>query len=102
MHDLSLSAEQEAQAQAIFHRLKERFDSEALRLAQLMASKDDAHLLGDTEFQVRDRVHDLGAQVLQIALDERKKGGTKVPAPLARTAGKPPAASAIGKKRFRP
>jgi hypothetical protein len=29
-------------------------------LARLMASKDDAHLLGDTEFQVRDRVHDLG------------------------------------------
>jgi hypothetical protein len=102
MHDPLLSAEQEAQAQALYARLKERFDAEALRLARLMASKDDAHLLGDTEFQVRDRVHDLGAQVLQVALEERKKGGTKVPAAVARAAGKPPAASAIGRKRSRP
>ena len=33
---------------AIYSRLKQRVDSEALRLA--MASKDDDHLLGDTEF----------------------------------------------------
>jgi hypothetical protein len=102
MHDLPLSAEQEAQAQALYTRLKGRFDAEALQLARLMASKDDAHLLGDTEFQVRDRVHGLGAQVLQIALEERKKGGTKVPAPAAGTAGKRRAASAIAKKRSRP
>lgn len=68
MPDLPLSAEQEAHTQAMYQRLKERFDAEALRLARLMASKEDAHLLGDTEFQVRDRVHDLGAQVLQVAL----------------------------------
>jgi len=101
MQDLPLSTEQEEQAQAIYSRLKERFDSEALRLARLMASKDDGHLLGDTEFQVRDRVHGLGAQVLQIALDERKKGGTKVPAPIVHAAGKRRAALAIAKKRSR-
>ncbi len=101
MHDLPLSAEQEAQAQAIYARLRERFDAEALQLARLMAGKDDAHLLGDTEFQVRDRVHGLGAQVLQLALDERKKGGTKVPAPTARSVKKRRAASAIAKKRSR-
>jgi hypothetical protein len=66
-----------------------------------MARKADAHLLGDTEFQVRDRVHGLGAQVLQIALEERKKGGTKGPAPTALTAEKRRAASAIGRKRSR-
>ena len=102
MHDVPLSAEQEAQAQAIYVRLRERFDAEALQLARLMAGKDDAHLLGDTEFQVRDRVHDLGAQVLQVALEERKKGGTKVPAPPARSTGKQPAASAGGEKPSRP
>jgi hypothetical protein len=101
MHDLPLSAEQEAQAQAIFQRLRERFEAEALQLARLMASKDDAHLLGDTEFQVRDRVHGLGAQVLQVALDERKKGGTKAPAAVAHTAKKRRAASVTGKRRSR-
>lgn len=101
MHDQPLSPEQEAQAQAIYARLHERFEAEALRLARLMASKDDAHLLGDTEFQVRDRVHGLGAQVLHIALAERKKGGTKVPAATAPPAAQQPAASAIGRKRSR-
>lgn len=101
MHDLPLSTEQEEQAQAIYQRIKEQFDTEALRLARLMASKDDAHLLGDTEFQVRDRVHELGAQVLQIALDERKKGGTKAPASVAQNAGKRRAASVIAPKQSR-
>jgi hypothetical protein len=101
MRDLPLSPDQEAQAQAIYQRIKERFDSEAQRLARLMASKDDCHLLGDTEFQIRDRVHELGAEVLQIALDERKKGGTKVPAPIAPSAAKRRAASAIDPKRSR-
>jgi hypothetical protein len=101
MPDLPLCPEQEAQAQAIYRRLKERFDAEALRLARLMASKDDAHLLGDTEFQVRDGVHGLGAQVLHIALEERKKGGTTAPAPTARSAGRRPAASATGTRRSR-
>jgi hypothetical protein len=101
MRDLPLSSEQEAQAQAMFRRLKDRFEAEAWQLARLMASKDDAHLLGDTEFQVRDSVHGLGAQVLQIALEERKKGATKAPAPPARVAPKRPAASAGAKKPSR-
>lgn len=99
MVDLPLSVEKEAQARAIYARLKDSFDAEALRLARLMADKDDAHLLGDTEFQLRDRIHKLGSQVLQVALDERKKGGTKVPASTARNAKKRRVASAIVKKR---
>ena len=99
MHDSPLSAEQEAQAQAIFAKIQKPFQDEALRLARLMASKDNQHLLGDTEFQVRDRVHELGAQVLQAALDERKKGGTKGPAPTAPTAAKQRAVSASAPKR---
>jgi len=98
MTDSSLSPDQEAQAQAIYQRLKAAFDDEALRLARLLAQKDDAHLLGDTEFQVRDRVHQLGAQVLHVALDERKKRGTKGPARAVRAAATPPAASATEPK----
>jgi hypothetical protein len=57
--------------------------------------------LGDTEFQIRDRVHDLGAQVLQVALAERKKGGTKAPAPPAPAARAQHAALATAPKRSR-
>ena len=99
MNELTLTPEQEAQADAIYQRLKDAFDSEARRLARLMAGKQDRHLLGDTEFQVRDRVHALGAQVLKTALDERKKRGTRVPAPPAPPVGKRRAASAGARKR---
>jgi hypothetical protein len=93
MAELHLTPEQEAEAQALFHRLKAAFEAEALHLARVMASKDDRHLLGATEFEVRDRVHRLGAQVLQAALAARKKGGTKAAAPPAPTATTPPSAS---------
>lgn len=94
MNEQTLNPEQEAQAEVIYQRIKDAFDAEARRLARLMASKEDRQLLGDTEFQVRDRVHTLGAQVLETALDERKKRGTKVPAPPVTPAGKRHAASA--------
>jgi hypothetical protein len=45
-----------------------------------MASKDNAHRLGKTEFELRDALHRLGAATLQTALEERKKGGTRAPA----------------------
>jgi hypothetical protein len=75
-HDLT--PEQEAEAQRLFEALQQPFLDEARRLARLLAAKPDAQLLGRAEFEVRDRVHRLGAQALQAALDERKKGGTGV------------------------
>lgn len=75
-----LSAEQEAEAQRIFQILKRTTDDDLLALARLLASKKDRDLLGQTEFEVRDRVHDIGAKAIETALAERKKGGTKAPA----------------------
>jgi hypothetical protein len=72
-----LTPQQEAETQRLFEALQEPFRQEARRLARLLAAKPDAQLLGATEFQVRDRLHHLGAQVLEAALDERKKGGTR-------------------------
>src|SRR5262249_32632996 len=93
MAELHLTPEQEAEAQALFERLKAALEDEARHLARLLASKDDRHLLGATEFEVRDRVHRLGAGVLQAALAERKKRGTRAAAAPAPTATKPPSAS---------
>jgi hypothetical protein len=77
MAELQLTSEQEAEAQVLFQRLKVAFEREAGQLARLMASKEDRQLLGGTEFEVREQVHRLGAQVLETALQERKKTGTK-------------------------
>ena len=54
--------------------------AEADRIAEMLASKPDHQLLGKTEFEVRDRVHKIGAKALETALNERKKGATKDPA----------------------
>src|SRR5437868_10025245 len=96
MPEIPLTPEQEVEAQRLYRQLHQAFDREALQLARLMASKPDAHLLGATEFAIRDRILRLGAEVLQAALDERKKGGTDSPARTARAAPKRPAASAGG------
>ena len=77
--DPSLTPEQAAEAQRIFQTLREASEDEQWRIAQLLASKKDHQLLGETEYQVRDLVHQIGAKAIETALKERKKGGTKDP-----------------------
>jgi hypothetical protein len=98
MTELQLSAEQEAEAQVLFQRLKSAFEREALQLARVMASKEDGQVLGRTEFEVRDQVHRLGAQVLEAVLRERKKKATKVQRPPVPTAKPRRGASPIGRR----
>lgn len=73
---MDLTPEQQAEAQRLYDVLQGVFLDEARRLAELLAAKPDAQLLGRTEFEVRDAVHKLGATALQAALEGRKKGGT--------------------------
>ena len=70
-----LSPEQEAEARRIYERLGGVFDEERMRMARLMASKEDHELFGETEYEVRDHVHRLGTEVLQAAAEERHKKG---------------------------
>jgi len=77
---LDLTAEQLADAERIYQALRQAAEDEHWRLAQLLASKPDAQLLGATEFEVRDIVHEIGAKAIQAALVGRKKGGTRDPA----------------------
>lgn len=75
-----LTTEQAAEAERIFQALHRASEDEHWRIAQLLASKPDDQLLGATEFEVRDLVHETGAKAIQAALDGRKKGGTRGPA----------------------
>lgn len=78
--DLSLTPEQQAEAQRLYELLQDIFLQEARTIARQLASKEDRHLLGQNEFDLRDALHRLGAAALQTALNERKKGATKDPA----------------------
>lgn len=74
--NLDLNDEQKQSAAAIFQQMEARVANEFRALAELLASKDNAHLFGKTEFELRDRLHRLGAEILQAAAAERvKKGG---------------------------
>jgi hypothetical protein len=72
---LELNEEQEAEAQRIYERLRGAFEEELRTMARFMASKPNHQLFGQTEFELRDRVHELGARVLETAADERQKKG---------------------------
>ena len=80
MSRLPLTPEQTELAERIYQTLKQAADSDLRGLAELLASKPDRQLLGPTEFEVRDRVHKIGAKAFETALEERKKGGTRGPA----------------------
>lgn len=75
-----LTAEQADLAERIYQTLRQAADADIRGLAELLASKPDRQLLGETEFEVRDRAHKIGAKAFETALDERKKGATKGPA----------------------
>lgn len=75
-----LPPEQAAEADRIYQALRAASDAELRQIAHLLASKPDDQLLGRTEFEVRDRVHRIGAKAIETALSGRKRGGTGAPA----------------------
>jgi hypothetical protein len=48
-------------------------DAELLAMARLMAVQPDSELLGRGEFELRDKLNDVGAKVLETAVNERAK-----------------------------
>ena len=94
-----LTPELEAKAQELLTHLRARADEDLLALARLLVSKEDHAIFGETEFQVRDLVHRLGAKALETHLAQKKTTATKVPASSVRTANRPPNSTATGPKR---
>ena len=74
---LELSVEQEAEAQRLADTIAVKTKEELLQITRLLVSKRDHELFGETEFQVRDLVHKIGARAIETAVNERKKGGIK-------------------------
>jgi hypothetical protein len=79
MSRLPLTPEQAELSDRIYHTLRQAAEADLRQLADLLASKPDRQLLGQTEFEVRDAVHKIGAKAFEAALEERKKGATKAP-----------------------
>lgn len=76
MTGIQLTPEQEVEAQRIAEIVGRKVQEETLQIARMMMSRRDEELLGKSEFDVRERVHEIGAHVIETAVNERKKGGT--------------------------
>ena len=72
-----LPQEQAQRAEQLFESLKASTEHDLRAIAEVLASKSDDQLFGATEYQLRHMVHRLGAQALQAAAEQRKKGGTE-------------------------
>jgi hypothetical protein len=86
---MDLTPEQQAESDRIFAALQTSAAADLRALADLLAAKPTAELLGATELQARDLSHAVAAKALASALEGRKKGATSAPAPSA------PAATAM-------
>lgn len=75
-----LPEDQARRAEQLFDTLKSATEADLHNIAELLAGKPDDKLFGETEFQLRGLVQKIGANALQAAAEQRKKGGTKVPA----------------------
>lgn len=78
MTELKHTPEQDAEAQRLADIIVQKTKEEALEMARLLVSKPDRELLGATEFEIRERVHKIGACAIETAVNQRKKGGTQV------------------------
>lgn len=72
---IELTPEQEQEAQRLEGILREATAGDIRQLARLMASKKDHEILGQTEYEVRDLVHGIGAKALELTANERSKKG---------------------------
>jgi hypothetical protein len=75
----SLTPEQEAQAQELAALVAEAIAADVLQVARLLVSKKTRDTFGQTEFQLRDLTHQIGARALEISLAQ-KKTATSAPA----------------------
>ena len=64
-----------AEEQRIYELLGRVSEQELRRMAKLLAGKGDSELFGQTEFELRNRVHALGARALEAVAAERQKKG---------------------------
>jgi len=74
--ELDLTSEEEAAAERIYESLRDKVDQQVRNMARMMAAKKPHELLGRGEFELRDMLFDLGANVLETGTNEcAKKGG---------------------------
>lgn len=72
---VELSADQEALAQQVYQRIRGKAEDELREMVRAMIAKAPAELFGPGEFELRDRLNDFGARVLEESVNAQAKKG---------------------------
>lgn len=75
---IELTEEQREEVARIQDIVMAKVRVEVAAMAEMMVLKSNGEFFGETEFVLRDRCHTIGGHVLDAALEQRKKRGTKV------------------------
>jgi hypothetical protein len=59
----------------IYEKLRPHAEATAQRIAKLLASKKPRELLGKTEYELRDLVHELAARAAEVGIESTSKKG---------------------------
>jgi hypothetical protein len=95
----SVTPEQRAEADRIYTALAAAAAADIRALADQLATTTDATIFGENEFTLRDIVHRVAANGIEIALEGRKKGGTTGRVGPATAAANRPGSSGGSPKR---
>ena len=103
MDDLRIAAvcesDQSAEVERVVALVMKAIEGDVRRIAEAMVLKPDDQLLGPGEFDLRNKVLGMARHMIEATVNDRKKGGIKVPARSVRGAAKTPASSSGGTRR---
>jgi hypothetical protein len=92
-------ADQSTEVDRIVELVVKAIEGDVRRFAEALVTKRDDELLGPGEFDLRNRVLGMARHMIEATVNDRKKGGTKVPARSVPIAAKTPASSSGARRR---
>ena len=89
--------EKSEEVQRVHDVMLKAMDQEIWRMAELMVTRRDDQLFGETEFALREKALRMGAQALEATVNDRKKRGTRAAASSVPTVAETDVSSAGGR-----
>jgi hypothetical protein len=103
MDDLRTAAvcepDQSTEVERVIALVMKAIEGDVRRIAEAMVLKRDDQLLGPGEFDLRNKVLGMARHMVEATVNDRKKGGIKVPVRSVRSVAKTPASSSGGTRR---
>jgi hypothetical protein len=89
--------EKSEEVQRVHDVMLKAMDQEIWRMAELMVTRGDDQLFGETEFALREKALRMGAQALEATVNDRKKRGIRAAASSVPTVAETDVSSAGGR-----